>query len=435
MNNQDFSEETTAIDRRSYTELEAGTRVGEYEIIEKIGEGGMGFVYAGHHPVIGKKVAIKVLQHWFSQDPAIASRFLREAKAVNAIGHENIVDIFAFGELPTGQLYLVMEFLTGRSLRDRLRDAGGGMWQDVTARAEAFRILLEVCDALSAAHATGIVHRDLKPDNIFLTMSRTGTRTKLLDFGIAKEIGSGTDLQKTSAGTPIGTPLYMSPEQCRGMDVDCRADLYALGVIMYEMFAGVRPFSGESFIDVLNGHMSVPPPQSGSGSGAFSSLHRELQTLILACLEKAQESRPTLDEVIANLNQLVVDFDLDLRPSSIGSVRLKSEGAQTPRTFSKARTSYVPWYIATAVVSALLSVGLSVRFEKPKVNLVPRENPAVITIPPVTVQLPVTAVPPMEKATPVKAARTEVKPTKRVRHERASDEKVDPNATSGWQQP
>jgi serine/threonine-protein kinase len=204
--------------------LGPGTRVGEYVIERQIGEGGMGVVFAAVHPVIGKRVAIKLLTPALAGDATAVQRFIQEARAVNQIGHKNIVDIFGFGQLPSGRHYFVMELLEGRNLKQRL--------QSPLADDEALAILVEVCDALSAAHAAGIVHRDLKPDNIFLVEDR---RVKLLDFGVAKLTEDGLS---TNSGEPIGTPRYMSPEQRHGRPVDLRTDLYALGVMMFEIFGG-----------------------------------------------------------------------------------------------------------------------------------------------------------------------------------------------------
>ncbi|HEY2370292.1 MAG TPA: serine/threonine-protein kinase, partial [Polyangiaceae bacterium] len=189
-------------------DLKPGDAVGEYRIEAKLGVGGFGTVYRAEHPVIGKKVAIKVLAREFSAKPEISARFIDEARAANQIHHKGIVDIFAFGTLADGRHYFVMELLEGSSLEDHLR-AHGPM-----APHEALTILRGVARAVDAAHASGIAHRDLKPDNVFLVRSEEGVQTKLLDFGIAKLLGNRSG-QKTQTGTPIGTPHYMSPEQAR----------------------------------------------------------------------------------------------------------------------------------------------------------------------------------------------------------------------------
>jgi serine/threonine protein kinase len=272
-----------AVDIAPTVEIEVGDVIGEYHVTGKIGEGGMGSVYAGIHPVIGKKVAIKVLNAALSHDREIVDRFAQEARAVNQIAHRNIVDIFAFGQLPTGRHYCVMEFLEGRNLRARLSRT------PPLTHPEVFTLLGDVLDALAAAHAEGIVHRDLKPDNIYLVEDKSGAfRTKLLDFGVAKLLRRPSELGRTRTGAPLGTPFYMSPEQCRNRAVDVRTDIYAMGVIMFEVFTGRLPFAGSDYIDTVNGHLSREPPRPSE----IVAIAPRLESLILRCLEKDAELRP-----------------------------------------------------------------------------------------------------------------------------------------------
>jgi eukaryotic-like serine/threonine-protein kinase len=236
-------------------DLPVGMLVGEYRVTGKIGEGGMGTVYAGVHPVIGKKVALKLLNPALAADPATVARFVSEARSVNHIQHPNIVDIFSFGQLPDGRHFFVMELLEGRTLKEEIER------QALMPPTLALHVLWQVCDALEAAHARGIFHRDLKPDNVFLVERATvGVFVKLLDFGIAKLTGeAGRGLSQTRTGIPMGTPFYMSPEQCRGTGVDHRTDIYSLGVMMYEVFTGKLPFTGNSYIDVIQAQIATPP--------------------------------------------------------------------------------------------------------------------------------------------------------------------------------
>jgi eukaryotic-like serine/threonine-protein kinase len=307
-------------------ELVPGSPVGEYQVNGKIGEGGMGEVYSGVHPVIGKKVAIKVLSAALSQDSGIVQRFVQEARAVNQIGHRNIVDIFAFGKLESGRSYFVMEFLAGRSLRERLA-APPPISYD-----EGLMILVEVCLALHAAHAEKIVHRDLKPDNIFLVESKAGERTvKLLDFGIAKllEREDGGALRQTRTGQPIGTPLYMSPEQCLGRDVDWRTDIYSLGVVLFEMFTGRLPFTGPSYIETVTGHISQQPPRPRD----LADIPEALEALILRCMDKEAGARPqTVEEVRSALQQIARDLGVDLTRQVTGAQALVSGNTPMRRT-------------------------------------------------------------------------------------------------------
>src|SRR2546421_2195250 len=227
-----------------------GRRIGNYEIKAKIGEGGMGTVYLGEHPLIGKRVAIKVLLEELVAKQDVVSRFFNEAKAVNDIGHLNIVDVVDFGKT-TGErgeevVYFIMEFLDGDPLATRIRRAG-------LPFKDTMHIMSQCCSALAASHAKGIVHRDLKPENIFLCPRGADKNfIKLLDFGIAKLTGDGGQSHKTRTGLVIGTPAYMSPEQCEGKGlIDLRSDVYSLGVVMYELLTGRVPFPGEGFGEVL----------------------------------------------------------------------------------------------------------------------------------------------------------------------------------------
>ncbi|HMF42670.1 MAG TPA: protein kinase [Polyangia bacterium] len=255
--------------------------VGEYRVLRKIGEGGMGSVYAAVQPVIGKRVAIKVLAPHIASNPELVRRFVDEARAVNKIGHPNIVDIFSFGWLPDQRHYFAMEFLDGQSLADRLKR---GPFQPEEAR----RLLRQICQALEAAHRQGIVHRDLKPDNIWIVQPQHGdSYAKLLDFGIAKLIGDVDEGQRTQTGIVMGTPAYMSPEQCRGVNVEKGTDIYAIGMILYEMFAGRLPFQG-SFAELITHHlMTVPDPPS-----RHRPVPRALEQLILRCVDKDPAQRP-----------------------------------------------------------------------------------------------------------------------------------------------
>ncbi|WP_428261604.1 protein kinase domain-containing protein [Haliangium sp.] len=228
-------------------DLTVGQQVGEYVIEEKIGEGGFGDVFKAVHPLIGKVVAIKVLHRRYSAQPEMVSRFIAEARAVNQIRHRNIIDIFAFGQIDDGRHYYVMEYLEGMTLEDLLAAHGPMALED------ALPVLRKLARALDAAHSKGIAHRDLKPDNVFMVFDEEhGYEPKLLDFGIAKLlVEDAPQKHKTRTGAPIGTPQYMSPEQCRGRGVDHRTDIYGLGIMVYRMLTGALPFDGEDYMDVL----------------------------------------------------------------------------------------------------------------------------------------------------------------------------------------
>ena len=236
-------------------ELQPGAVVGDYRIERVIGEGSFGKVYAAVHPMIGKQAAVKVLGYEHATNPQFVSRFLEEARAVNKIRHRNIVDIFGFGQLPDGRHYFTMELLEGKAMGDWLKERGA-----ISAR-EALPILRKVARALEAAHKQGIAHRDLKPDNVFLTFDEDGiVFPKLLDFGIAKLMGDSPMGHRTQTGTPMGTPLYMSPEQCKGANMDHRTDIYSFGILVFEILTGRRPFDSENVMEILMAHMATPPP-------------------------------------------------------------------------------------------------------------------------------------------------------------------------------
>jgi serine/threonine-protein kinase len=264
-----------------------GQRINNYEVVEQIGEGGMGAVYMARHPFIDRKVAVKVLRATLANDPSVVQRFFNEAKAANAIRHPNIIDILDVGLLPDGRTpYLIMELLEGENVSQRLK-------RGVLTADEAISIAVQTTSAVTAAHAQGIIHRDLKPENLFLARDpRTGKEeVKVLDFGIAKLRGpiSG-DGVRTQTGALMGTPPYMSPEQCRGIsdEVDQRTDVYALGIILYEMLCGAPPFVGEGFGDVLVQHLTRPPEPPRMRNPAIPPA---LERVILRALAKTAAER------------------------------------------------------------------------------------------------------------------------------------------------
>jgi serine/threonine protein kinase len=266
-------------------DIPAGTQIGEYRIESKLGEGGFGVVFKAIHPVIGKAAAIKVLNRQYSSNPQMVSRFIAEARAVNQIRHRNIIDIFSFGALPDGRQYYVMELLEGMPF-DAWLAKNGRM-----APEQAVPILRGIARALDAAHAKGIAHRDLKPENIFLGFDEDGVaQPKLLDFGIAKLMtDAASSGHKTRTGTPMGTPMYMSPEQARGQNVDHRTDIYSFGVLCFQVLTARYPFDGDSVMDILVKHMTEPPPRL---SEIVPELGTAYDAAIFHMLAKKPEDRP-----------------------------------------------------------------------------------------------------------------------------------------------
>jgi serine/threonine-protein kinase len=240
----DLMSETSSTIVGTAPTVDVGTALGSYELVGLLGRGAMGCVYRARHIRLGREVAIKVLNPEYVARPDVVERFFREARVVNDIDHEHIVEVTDFVELP-GLAYLVMELLDGTSLRELMAQRG----RKYPPLNRMLRIVTQVCEALEAAHEKGVVHRDLKPDNIFVVERDGADFVKVLDFGVAK-LRDPVDHAATSAGMVLGTPHYMAPEQALGRDVDRRADVWAAGVVLYELLSGTVPFTAPSFVEL-----------------------------------------------------------------------------------------------------------------------------------------------------------------------------------------
>jgi len=267
--------------------LAPGAKAGPWVVERELGRGGMGAVYAVVHEDIGKRAALKIMHRKLVHGSS-AERILLEARVVNQIGHPNIVDVFETGTLPDGRAYIVMERLEGVPLGMRCDE--GKILPD-----QVIHILLQICDALIAAHAAGVVHRDLKVDNIFLTDSGV----KVLDWGIAKVISN--DPRHTIEGQLVGTPQYLAPEQARGAPVSPATDVYSLGVLAYELFLEQLPFEAETSAEIMAMHLRAAPPPP---SELWPEIPPALEELMLAMLAKAPDARPSMLSVARTLEHV-----------------------------------------------------------------------------------------------------------------------------------
>jgi serine/threonine-protein kinase len=290
----------------SAQQIPPGEQIGPYQVVRRLGAGGMGEVYLARHRHLNRDAAVKVLLAEISMNQTVVARFFTEARATAQLRHPNIVEIFDCDVLPDGRAYIVMEYLRGESLRGTL-DRQGKLCPDYGSIAAITGL---VADALQAAHENGIVHRDLKPDNTFLAIvpsQRDGLTVKVLDFGIAKLLSGG---DRTGGGTPtrtgslIGTPLYMSPEQCRGIPtIDHRADIYSLGCMVFEMVVGQPPFVAEAPGDILMAHIIQNAPPLSSFQ---ADVPREIDALVAQMLAKDPAMRPqSMAEVVATIEALL----------------------------------------------------------------------------------------------------------------------------------
>ncbi|MGZ3427465.1 MAG: serine/threonine-protein kinase, partial [Polyangia bacterium] len=284
-----------------------------YRVVRLIGEGGMGQVYEAQHVNINKRFALKLLRPEIVSNGEAVARFRQEAWSASSIGHDNIIEIEDFATLPSGAVYLAMEYLDGVALSERMRQ------EPPLSFGESLDIVLQVTSGLAAAHDKSIVHRDMKPENIFLTMKHGRPLAKILDFGIAKVSGAEGNRSLTRTGTIFGTPHYMSPEQALGKPLDHRADIYSVGVIMYELFTGKVPFEAESFMGILTKHITTQPTPPRQ-IAPEREIPVELEAVILRALAKEAEDRyqsmaELTMELAAIAGQLAPEV-LQPRPSS-----------------------------------------------------------------------------------------------------------------------
>ncbi len=280
-----------------------GQSIGTYRIMRQIGRGGMGTVYEAVHDTIGQRVAVKVLATELSGDPKYVSRFFDEARVVSIVKHPGLVKIFDFNKLADGSIYIMMELLEGESLWDRYeRLRKQEKW---LSQLDILRIARQIASTLAAVHEKGILHRDLKPENVILVADSEaagGERAKLLDFGIAKFTEEALEKRRTTGGLILGTPIYMSPEQCAARaSLNERADVYSLGVMLYEMVARRPPFDCEEAGRILGMHMFQ---DANPLSKAVPGTPQALSQLVVDMLAKEPDARPTMNQVVARIEAI-----------------------------------------------------------------------------------------------------------------------------------
>lgn len=279
-----------------------------YLILEKIGEGGMGLVYKVKHKELDKFFALKLMQQSLSSNDAAAKRFEQEAKIMSVIEHPNLVSIIDFGRTSSKQLYFVMEYLEGATMLQWIQKHGK------IPVPVALNLFQQICSALDLAHNRGLVHRDLKPANVMLVDKLGKTECKILDMGLAKMTMEGMNLAKTEAGELLGSPFYMSPEQCMADPVDRRSDIYSFGCLMYECLSGKVPFFSDSFMKVTMSHLNEPP---GRFREINPEISEELETLVLHCLKKPVNERPqSMGEIGKRLQEMEARLSAEQKQGS-----------------------------------------------------------------------------------------------------------------------
>jgi len=299
---------------------------GKFKIIRKLGQGGMGAVYLAEQLGIGHRVALKFLKSEFSTDAEIARRFLNEAKSYARVAHPNAVALHDFGQDDEGNLFIAMEYCEGVDLKKVIAEQGR------LPLIEGIEVVLQVADVLANAHEKGVIHRDLKPENIMIRRGIRGIHAKVLDFGIARLMDAGTKL--TVAGAIAGTPRYMSPEQVEGKEVDLRADIYSLGICLFEAITGHQPFDGTTITEILRKQVGepLPPLIRFSPDLDYPEIDAVLQR---ACAKKHTERWPDMLAFASALSQAIpTQAHLSLPPLQRTNVGVRAVATPTPNTLS-----------------------------------------------------------------------------------------------------
>ena len=400
---------TTVLRPDGFRELPSGSAVGEhYEIDAKIGAGAMGEVYAARHVRLGKRVAIKVIGKQLSEDSAAIERFAMEARTLAKIQHPAIVAVEHVGELPDGRAFFIMEFLRGEVLFERMR-------RGRVPLPEALRVLDQTARGLDAAHAEGVVHRDIKPENIFLVhLPGEPPIVKIVDFGLSKLRVADQRAERTQSGVAIGTPMYMSPEQMRGPDVDHRTDVYALGCVAYELLLGVPPFAHALTVpELYAAHLHEAPPLPRS---IWPEIPPQLDLCLFAMLAKDPAHRPTLAQV----------------RSVLAAVGPDASGRRAATAFvaPSARSGRSPTIVTIALVALVGGIAIGSRLTRSSVTTTPAPTttiaapspPAPLPPAPLPVAAPTAIAPvPPTAIVPAPAARTDRPASRGTAREVGSD--------------
>ncbi len=281
-----------------------------YRVIEKLGEGGMSVVYLAEQINIGRKVALKLLHEEYARDDVFIRRFRQEAKLAASLSHRNVIQIFDFDQAEDGNLFIAMEYVVGKNLKQLIRAESLGI-------AHAVRLAIQIADGLAAAHRAGVIHRDIKPENIMVVSQ--GNEVKLMDFGIARLREAGASTRLTRAGMIMGTPAYMAPEQIEGRDITEKTDIYAFGIVLYEMLSKAVPFAAPTPAAVLMKHLKETPVP-------LRKLRREipprLERIVIQALEKRPERRPRKMEQIVEALRAA---ERDLAPETVDQILMMTQ--------------------------------------------------------------------------------------------------------------
>jgi serine/threonine-protein kinase len=412
--------ETTLVSPASKVYLSPGAELGNYRVVSFLAEGGMGQVYVAEHPQLGRRAAVKILRPDLSGNADAVRRFFQEAKLVNSIRSEHIVDIFDMGQDREGRVYYVMELLEGATLAAaRERDGAFGV-------ARVIEISGQVAAALNAAHEKDVIHRDLKPENVFLCKREgKGDLVKLLDFGLAKLVEEAPTGSSTRLGVVLGTPEFMSPEQAAGAKVDGRSDIYSFGLLLYWMLSDGLPFDAQGVLQTMRARQSTAPKPLPGESSSGDQVPAWLATLVMKCLVTEPSAR------VQSMQEVLRAFQLPTGRLGLAGPRTSPAPGATPRSGRRLRLAgAVGFTLLTALGLGLwLGVRKAPEAEPPLQAPPPPPTLALPAPPPEAVAIPAPAVVPAE-------AKPSPAPSPAVRHPKrparsAVDKPAAPKAPGG----